>query len=326
MSGNSHQKKVVATAVASALKSMGIASASVSTLPSNAPTASSPQGSLGRGSIEAYAFFIMAGVYTVMSAFGQTVSFLAGTLMACVMAGCAIHLVVSSIWTANWNRLARVVSVGIIVVTLGIVVNSGYHQTHRPPNVSPELSATQTGFAWLRSELPKLTQVIQSNTQVLEVDGKYPDIELSEPRDVAVAGGPPLVNIDERNIGTDTALSKRESVGLFIAPRSVSSENAIFHYLYKTERDKGLEYNPSSDLAPGPGGIIPIGAPVLTENGTEVMDVDRRALFEKTKVMYTAALIGYQSRNGHIFHKELCYLYTGANVLSIKCSGHNGHG
>jgi hypothetical protein len=325
MSGSSHQRKVTQTAISSILKKMGITAISTPT-PSPMPTPISSQGSLGRGSIEAYAFFIMAGVYTVMSLFGQTVSFLAGSLMACVMAGCAIHLVWSSIWTSNWNLVSRVMSIGLIVVTLGIVINSGYHQTHRPPNVSAELSATQTLTAYLKGELAKINPVIQNNTQVLEVDGKYPDIELGEPRDVTVAGGPPLVNVDEKNIGTATALSKRESVGLFIAPRGATSESAIFRYLYKREGDKGQEYNPSSDLAPGPGVIVPIGGPVLTENGTEVMDVDRRALFEKTKVMYIAALVGYQSRNGHIFHKELCYLYTGAHSLSIECRGHNGHG
>jgi hypothetical protein len=324
MSGNAHQRKVAERAISSALKRMGI-TPNQGVAPTNPIIGDPPaQEGLGRSSFEAYAFFIMAGVYTVMSLFGQTVSFVVGCFMACVMAGCAVHLVWSSIWTANWNLVSRVMSLGIIVVTLGIVINSGYYQTHRPPNVSAELSATQTLTAYLKGELPKINPVVQNNTQVVELDGKYPDIELGEPREVSVPGGQPLVNVDEKNDGNATALSKRETGGLFLAPIGVQHEDAIFRYLYLREQDKGDV--PSEDLAPLESGIIPIGGQILREDGRQVTDEDRRALFEKTDVLYAVALIGYQDKHGHIYHKELCYSYAEAQSLSRKCTRHNGHG
>ena len=261
-----------------------------------------------------------------MSAFGLPINFWAGLAMSVFTAAAAIDLLWRSIYTSGWNTWAKSTGTALIVLLTLIVVNEGYVHTHRVQNPNAEtLSAIQNLSNLVGKLQSSGTPEIRQNTQIIDVDGKYPDIQLSEPRDVPVSNGSPLVNIDVKNIGNATALAKRETAGLFIAPLGSSYEDSIFRYLYKRERDKGKDI-PSDDLAPTDGGILPISGPVMREDGEKVEDQDRRALYEKTKVLYAAVLVGYQDQRGHIFHKELCYSYTDTQSLSRKCTGHNGHG
>jgi hypothetical protein len=322
MSGNSHQRKVVETTVASALKKLGLGS-----LPTNSPTpdiSSSPK-QLGRGSLEAYAFFIVAGIYTVMSAFGSPVNFWAGCFMALVMGVCAGHLLWSSVWTSNWARLAKIAGSGLISVTVLIVINLGFVETHRVKNPNSETLSAIQNLGELINHLGSQQGIQERNTQVFDVDGKYPNISLSEPREITVPGGAPLVNVDYINDGTATAYAKRHTAGIFIAKRGKESEDAIFGFLYEHEADRDKNI-PVEDLSPRGDGIIPIGGEVLTEDGQPAKDADRTDLATKNKVLYIALLVGYQDRKGRQYHTELCFFSTDAKALVTKCNSHNGHG
>ena len=72
MAGNSHDRKVAATAIAAALKKMDARAVVPKRTDAGVP---SPEVHLGRSSLEAYIFFILANVSAVMSAYGFPVNF-----------------------------------------------------------------------------------------------------------------------------------------------------------------------------------------------------------------------------------------------------------
>jgi hypothetical protein len=281
---------------------------------------------LGKSSIEAYGFFIIASSYVVMSAFGVSVNVWAGLGMSLFMLLAAGHLLWSSIWTYNWNRLAKVFGTVILIFTFLVVVNEGYSHSRitRDPNIQT-LSAIQNLTNLVKAIPQSQPTEVQQSTHVYEIDGKYPQIELSEPREVTPQGGVTLINLDEKNVGGATAFAKRESAGLFIAPEGIASENAVFHFLNLRDRDRGDDI-PSEDLAPNAGGIIPIGGPAQHIDGSPATDQDRRGLYERTNVLFIALLVSYQDRNGRVYRKELCYYTHGGGELNRKCTRHNGHG
>lgn len=322
MSGSAHQRKVVETAVANALKK------SVDGEPTSSSLSVPRQDDaiLGRSSIEAYVFFIVAAVYVVMSAFGIPVNFWAGLGMSLFMALAAVHLLWSSVWTHNWNKLAKVAGTAIVVFILLLVVNQGYVHTHKKGNPSAEtLSAIQnlTGLIGALQKSGDNPQI--QNTQIFEVDGRYPEIQLGEPRLVPDGFGHDIINIDEKNGGNGTARNTFGTVGLFIAPLGREHENKIFRYLYEHVKDPSSQI-PHSDIPPGGSDIVPIGRSLKDEGGNDATDAERMALYNQTSVLYTAVLVTYQDTRGHVYHKELCYFAPNASDLIRKCTAHNGNG
>ncbi|AEU36707.1 hypothetical protein [Granulicella mallensis] len=313
MSGNSHQRKIVETAVASAIKRGG----------AQAPPPPKPEvskGALGRSSIEAYGFFIIAGVYVVMSAFGIPVNFFAGLGMAFCMAGAAIHLLWSSIWTHNWNTLSKVFGNTIIVLLLAVVVNAGYEHT-RVQKTDPTLSAVRNLTDWIEHKKPEIPQ----NTQIFEVNGKHPDIEAGDPRDVPLTTGKVVAGLELRNDGDAPAFAQRNTLAIFIGTEGFSTEDTIFRFLYLHDRDRG-ENVPSQDLGSHSRSQMVWDTLVLRPDGSPVDDSDRIGISEGRNVVYYAALISYQDETGRQYHKEICYFAVGPNVRTEKCKHHNGHG
>lgn len=240
-----------------------------------------PEGVLGRTSIEAYLFFIFALIYVVLSAFGVTVNFVVGLLMAAIQMGAAVHLLWSSIWTYNWKKRAKFAATGILILLFLVVVNEGWVHTHSVQDPNAKTLSAIDNLSSLIKNIPsgQLTEV-HTTKQFFDVDGKEPDVEAGEPREIIVPGGPPLLNIDVTNVGDATALSRRTSAGLFIAPVGVASENAIFRFLYAREGDRE-EGIPSDDLAPHSSVILPVGSQVHLPNGDAAKDEDRRGLYER---------------------------------------------
>jgi hypothetical protein len=318
MSGNARQRKVLQTAIASALKMRGISPAT--------PDPVNPEARLGKNSIEAYVFFLVAEAYAVMSAFGVSVNFLAGLIMSLIMAGSAIHLLWGSIWTNNWNARAKIAGTVLIAVLLLLVVNQGYNHTHAARTPNTETLSAVRNLTGLIGELKSSIGNNQNPTTVIvEPDGRYPDIELDEPVDKTDPEGAPLVTVKETNVGTATAHTEFSSAGLFVAPRGSSYESTIFDFLYSREHDPTSEI-PYGDIAPKQSEMIPISGPLRREDGSLANDADRMAVFARTEVFYTAALVSYQDSHGHIFYRELCYFAVDATSFIRKCNSHNGQG
>jgi hypothetical protein len=91
---------------------------------------------LGRSTVEAYAFFLTSGVYVVLSAFGISVNFWAGSLVLAVMAYCAIDLLWNLSITIHRPRTLKVIGTIIIVVAIADLMRAGWVSTHRKPDAS----------------------------------------------------------------------------------------------------------------------------------------------------------------------------------------------
>jgi hypothetical protein len=321
MSGNSHQRHVTERAVASALNKVGITSPLVTDAKASVPAVAAK---MDRNSFEAYTFFVISTGYAITSAFGLSVNFWAGLGMSLFAAAAAIDLLWRSFYTFNWNKWAKSAATVLIVFIALIVVNQGYVHTHHLQNPNAETLSAIQNLSNLVGKLQPSSDVRQ-NTVIVDPDGRYPEIELGEPREFKNPDGTPLLNVDETNEGSATAKDEMSTAGIFIAPLGSKQEDAIFHYLYKHEHDQDVDI-PHGDVPPRHSEIIPITGPVKRSDGSDVNDTDRMALYNQTQVLYSALLISYQDVHGHIYHKELCYFTTNARALIKKCNGHNGHG
>ena len=318
MSGSSHQRKVVETAIASAIRKMGNRGAP--------PASIIAENRLGRSSVEAYLFFIVATGYAITSALGLPVNFWAGFVMSVFVAAASIDLLWRSLYAANWNRWAKSAGTVLIAFLMLVIINAGYVRTHRIQNPNADtLNAIQNLGVLIGGLRDSISNNGSSTTVIVEPDGRYPDIELDEPVDKTTPGGPSLINVEATNVGNATARTEMSTVGLFTAPRGSKHEDSIFNFLYTRENDPTSEI-PYGDLAPKRSETIPIGGPLRREDGSLANDADRMALFSKANVFYVSALVSYQDTHGRAFHRELCYFYTEPTSISRKCNSHNGQG